>query len=183
MKIYVSEKNSMNVYQFMELCGLDCKYRANIKISHKIMMRKLELRKKSFDNIIVPQRAAFTSVNNENILRGKVVIVRDDYDQCFPYYKPNYIDIDDISQDEKDRELIRQKMLEEYYAEKEYEKTHGIIKPGYAKYMLKKAKRQIEEEMKLIEQSKNNSIEDEYSEKLVNKKRIRMYNRRGFGRR
>ena len=40
--IIISDKDTINVYKFMEMCGLKCEVKRNINISHKIMLKKLE---------------------------------------------------------------------------------------------------------------------------------------------
>ena len=183
MKILISEKNTISVYQFMEMCGLECSKKDNIKVSHNIMMKKLALRHKSFPNVVVPKKAAFSSINTEDVLKGNIIIVRDDYKNCFPYYKPNmfydFMFYNNMSKLEL--EEIRKQILEEYEKEEKEEQTE--YKPGYVKYLYKRDIKLIAEEKSYLEEERKKSSEDDYDKVVLYKKRRNIYCRRGFGRR
>ena len=49
----ISKKYIVDVYSFMEMCGLKCNRKKNIRISNRIMLRKLSLRHDLFPNEVV----------------------------------------------------------------------------------------------------------------------------------
>lgn len=94
-KKYVSKPDTMNVYQFMLLCGLKCDWKKNIKISHEIMSRKLGLRSEKIpSSVIDAKRLPFFSVVDEEILTGKIIAVLDDYNKVLFYKNPKYFSCD-----------------------------------------------------------------------------------------
>lgn len=179
--IKIGKENTINVYEFMRICGLECKNKDNVLISHKIMLRKLELRHNLFPReVIVPKKIPFKFVKKEDILRGRVLIVRDDYNDSLAFINPINLSMvvsDNLSDEEK--EIKRQELIDE-----EMNKEKVTFTPGYIKYLIKQAER---ENMKKIEELRENqelSINDEeVSKKVLCKKRVDMYSRRGFGRR
>lgn len=88
--IIISKKNTISVYQFMDMCGLECKEKNNVNISHKTMLKKLELRNSLFPKqVIVPKSVSFDKIKREDILRGSVLLVLDDMDKVIAYMNPN----------------------------------------------------------------------------------------------
>ena len=59
--------HAISVYQFMSLCGLLCKKKENIKISHEIMMRKLSLRNEKF-----PEQVKYPKKVKKSLLMNKI---------------------------------------------------------------------------------------------------------------
>ena len=119
-KHYTNSKNIISVYRFMEICGLECKHKKNVRISHEIMRKKLELRYQSFpEAIILPQRISFDDYINEEVLSGKVVEVVDDYNKVIAYKNPILLREESLLQylinnaSKKDLKKIREKILEE----------------------------------------------------------------------
>jgi len=91
MKLIVSKKDTISIYRFMEMCGLKCNYRSNIKISHAIMQKKLELRYELFpDEIILPKKVDYSLIQKDDILRGKYLPVIDDCKRILIYENPTY---------------------------------------------------------------------------------------------
>ena len=91
MKLIISKKDTISVYKFMDMCGLKCVYKDNVKVSHKIMERKLVLRHSLFpDEIIVPKKVDYSLIQKEDILRGKYVPVMDDCKKILIYENPTY---------------------------------------------------------------------------------------------
>lgn len=91
MKLIVSKKNTISIYRFMEMCGLKCTYKHNIKVSHSIMQRKLELRYELFpDEIILPKKVDYSLIKKDDILRGRYLPVMDDCKKILIYENPEY---------------------------------------------------------------------------------------------
>jgi hypothetical protein len=88
-KHYTNKEDNISVYRFMENCGMHCKYKKNVRISHKIMLKKLEFRYKLFPEVIIlPKSVSFNSYEKEDVLNGNVVEVVDDYGQVIAYKNP-----------------------------------------------------------------------------------------------
>lgn len=171
--IKVSDKETVNVYKFMEMCGLKCEVKRNILISHKIMLKKLYKRKLAFpENVIVPTKVAFQNIKDEDIKRGEVVIVKDDYQRKIAYFNPTRLNIEWLLNSLK---LEEQKEFEE-------ETTPVQYKPGYIKYLQKQTKRQISEEQQDILVGIEETLEEE-NYQVKEKARVKRYQKKGFGRR
>lgn len=175
MGVVISDKDTINVYKFMEMCGLKCKIKKNVKVSHSIMLRKLELRHKLFPSeVCVPSQINIYSINNEDVKRGNIILVKDDYDKRIAYDNPKKlenIELDKLT--ERERKQIRKKLLKEY--KKELENSDETLKAGYIKYLVRKqTKEQNEEE--------NIDIEPEEEYVIENRNRIKKLNRRRYGR-
>ena len=85
----ISKKYIVDVYSFMEMCGLKCNRKKNIRISNRIMLRKLSLRHDLFPNeVVMPINAPFSIITNEDILKGNVIIVEDEYKNVLAFFNP-----------------------------------------------------------------------------------------------
>lgn len=125
----------IDVYQYMEFCGLECKRKKGVKLSHKAVQKKILLRKKSFPfKIATPIHESFAEITDEDVLRGKILLVKDDYEQVHPYRRP-YIRVDTTVLSKEEQAIIRQKLIEE---ELEKEKDNSL-KPGEIKYQKRKS--------------------------------------------
>lgn len=173
--IIISDKDTINVYKFMEMCGLKCEVKRNVNISHKIMLKKLCLRHSLFPSkVVIPKRIAYSKINNEDIKRGKIVIVKDDYEKKIAYSNP----IDFNSK----LFLTSLKYVEKIDMDEIEKVEEQELKPGYIKYLTKKAIRQEKIEQEDIEKGKEESLEEEYYN-IKEKIRVKKYQRKGFGRR
>lgn len=177
--IIISDKDTINVYKFMEMCGLKCEVKRNVNISHKIMLKKLCLRHSLFPSkVVIPKRISYSKINNEDIRRGKIVIVKDDYEKKIAYSNP--IDFN------SDMFLMSLKYMEKENIDEDLEhlknKEEQELKPGYIKYLTKKANRQEKMEQEDIEKGKEESLDEEYYN-IKEKARVKKYQRKGFGRR
>ncbi len=119
-KIFVSKNERVDIYQFMRMCGLECAYKSNIKISHKIMQRKLERRWEVYPNaIIIPQRVDYSKVDKEELANGNYLAVIDDCGKVIIYKNPRRKTENDLlaelqkTNDKKKLERIRHALLEE----------------------------------------------------------------------
>lgn len=133
----------ISVYKFMEKCGLHCEPKGNISISHKIMMNKLYKRHESFEQVIVPSRAFVDSIRQEDVISGKVIFVRDDYNKVIPYRMPIYsLQIEHKTKEEMKK--IREKLIKE-----QLEKEKSSLKPGYINYLIRRENKNelLEEKM------------------------------------
>ena len=129
-----SENYIIDVYQYMEFCGLECKRKKGVKLSHKAIEKKLILRKKSFPfKIATPIHESFHDFNDEDVLRGKVLLVRDDYDQVHPYRRP-YIRVETPEFTKEEQEVIRERLIKEELEKEE----DNSLKPGEVKYQKRK---------------------------------------------
>jgi len=124
----------IDVYQYMGFCGLECKRKKGVKLSHKAVEKKLILRKESFPfKISTPIHESFKSFNDEDVLRGRVLLVKDDYDQVHPYRRP-YIRVETPKLTKEEQEIIRERLIKE-----ELEKDNdSSLKPGELKYQKRK---------------------------------------------
>lgn len=115
----------IDVYQFMEMCGLICAYKENVRISHTIMLKKLYIRYNSFPLAIdYPETVSFASIKKEDILTGRIVLVMDDYKKVVPYRRP-------MKNTYKMEETVSFDDIPEYVDEEEYH----LLKPGEIKYI------------------------------------------------
>lgn len=133
-KFYYSDSDTISVYQFMSMCGLDVIYQKNKPISHQAMMEKLIGKQ---GNVTIPTRpnlAHFYSL--ENIKRGRIVLVKDDYNKVLVYNRPIRNLIVNTQKIEEEKEKIRKKLLEEYLKERETKQQETT--PGYQKYLKRK---------------------------------------------
>ena len=155
-KKFYGSNDIVTVYKFMEMCGLQCEPKGNICVTHEIMMRKLRARNEKFkDKIIVPEIVPFHSIIKEEVTCGKTILVRDDSKIIVAYHIPE-LDYS-IPMTEQERMEIREKLIQE-----QLEKVaESIMKPGYQKYLYRKAKKQEPEE--IVE----NEEEYEVTEKKV----------------
>lgn len=88
-KHYTSSKNIIDIYLFMRMSGLECKRKKNVRISHSAMDKKINLRYNSFpDKITLPTRVSFDNYLNEDVLRGDILEVVDDYNRVIAYRNP-----------------------------------------------------------------------------------------------
>ena len=126
--------HAISVYQFMSLCGLLCKKKENIKISHEIMMRKLSLRNEKFpEQIKYPKRVKREFINEQDLLLGDMYLVFDDYGKTQCYHINRSITLLNNGTEEE-RALKREHALSEY-------SPNQSMKPGYMKYLYRKAKK------------------------------------------
>lgn len=140
-----SIRDTMNIYQFMRLCGLSCepkrkKQDGKLKmqlLSHEGMIKKLSLRAKDYSNVIVPNSLSFDNVIYEKVKRGQILLVRDDYGKILPYNRP--VAIETVTFSDEEREEIRSKLIDEYLENSEEEDS--LLKPGEIKYMNRMKKR------------------------------------------
>lgn len=124
----------IDVYQYMEFCGLECKRKKGVKLSHKAVQKKILLRKKSFPlKIATPIHESFAEITDEDVLRGKILLVKDDYDQVQLYRRP-YIRSETLELTKEEREIVRERLIKE---ELEKEKDNSL-KPGEIKYQKRK---------------------------------------------
>ena len=134
----------ISVYKFMEMCGLHCKTKSNIHISHKIMRKKLEKRSKLFpDSVISPKAISFTSISIENVKLGNIVLVRDDCRNIVAYEKPIFRSYE-VLPDSLEKENKRSELIEKQNSLVETLLNGEKITPGYLKYLKKKLKKEIE---------------------------------------
>lgn len=173
--IIISDKDTINVYKFMEMCGLKCEVKRNINISHKIMLKKLCLRHSLFPSkVVIPKRISYSKINNEDIKRGKIVIVKDDYEKKIAYSNP----IDFNSKlFLKSLKYVEKIDIDEIEKVEEQE-----LKPGYIKYMEKKSKRQELIEQEDMLKGQEESLEEEIYV-IKEKARVKKYKTKGFKRR
>ena len=133
-KHYFSENDAISVYQFMDMCGLSVKRKNNILLSHKAMIRKLELRR---GMVSIPKKTHLdTMFSEENIKTGKIILVRDDYNQVLVYDRPKPNLTTKVPQTKEEKEERRRELLEEYILDLENQEEK--IKPGYQKYLSRK---------------------------------------------
>ena len=158
-KFYGSD-DVISVYKFMEMCGLHCRTKGNLYVSHEIMMRKLRDRNKKFeDQIIVPEVVPFHLIIKDDVKSGKIILVRDD-NKIIEAYRIPILDYS-VQMTEEERRTIRENLIQE-----QLEKiTENIIKPGYQKYLYRKSK-------KNTEINQEDFTEDEEYE--VTEKKVRM---------
>lgn len=119
-KHYTSGKNIIDIYTFMRMSGLECKRKKNIRVSHKIMEKKMNLRHESFpEQIILPKRVSFDNYLNEDVLRGDILEVVDDYNRVIAYRNPLKLKEDQLltvlinTADRRSLERIRKAILKE----------------------------------------------------------------------
>ena len=129
----------ISIYRFMEYCGLNCPKKENVLVSHKIMMRKLELRKGQFpEKIQVPKHIPFSKIKKEEVFNGTLFLVKDDYNQVLPYF------------------LVRKFHYTEHISDEELaKKREDTLKniqinseemsEGYKKYLYRKNFKELEE--------------------------------------
>ena len=148
--LVISKKETMDVYSFMSLCGLECNFKDNVRVSHNIMLSKLALRHNEFpDKVFMPIRIGVKDVKTEDVLSGYTIIVRDDYGRLMPYKNPRTHILDLLEQ------------ISTSMPETEFEKREEAqFKNGYINYMIKKAKRMEEEEKRLLEELKQQDEEE-----------------------
>mgnify|MGYP004630779977 FL=1 len=128
--------HAVSVYQFMSLCGLLCKKKEKIKISHEIMMRKLSLRNEKFpEQIKYPKRVKREFINEQDLLLGDMYLVFDDYGKTQCYHINRSITLLNNGTEEE-RALKREQALSEYA-------PNQSMKPGYMKYLYRKAKKDL----------------------------------------
>ncbi len=88
-KHYTNSKNIISIYRYMEICGLECKFKKNVRVSHSIMEKKLNLRHGIFpEEVLLPVRVSFDDYINEDVLSGKIIEVIDDYNKVLAYRNP-----------------------------------------------------------------------------------------------
>lgn len=137
-----SENYIIDIYQYMGFCGLYCERKNGVRLSHKAAERKILLRKKEYPfKIATPIHESFEEINDEDILTGRVLLVKDDYEKVHPYRRP-YIRIEGTELTEKEKEnhrLIREKLIEEELKKEE----NTSLKPGEIKYQRRKEKRKV----------------------------------------
>lgn len=159
----------ISIYRFMEYCGLECSKKENVLVSHKIMMRKLELRKQQFpDKIQIPKHISFKTIKKEEVYNGIFFLVKDDYDQILPYFL-----VRRIHQNEKvsQEELIkrREEILSIVQTDSEE------MSEGYKKYLIRKNYKELEEQklaiIKILKEQRENP-ELEVTEKITRYKRV-----------
>lgn len=128
--------HAISVYQFMSLCGLLCKKKENIKISHEIMMKKLSLRNEKFpEQVKYPKRVKKEFINEQDLLLGDMYLVFDDYGKTQCYHINRSITLLNNGTEEE-RALKREQALSEYA-------PNQSMKPGYMKYLYRKAKKDL----------------------------------------
>lgn len=118
-KNFISARDSISVYDFMEMCGLKCKKTKN-RISHGIMVKKLNLRSELFPEVVKsPRRISFDDIRTEDIVNGKIIIVKDDFSKFLYYENPNPLLeqclLNELKASAKKNKLkeIRNKLIEE----------------------------------------------------------------------
>lgn len=159
----------ISIYRFMEYCGLECPKKENVLVSHKIMMRKLELRKQQFpDKIQVPRHISFNAIKREKVYSGVFFLVKDDYDQILPYFLAGRVhQIEKVSQEELARR--REAILSTVQTNSEE------MSEGYKKYLFRKNYKELEEQklaiMKMLKEQRENP-ELEVTEKITRYKRV-----------
>lgn len=132
-----SKKYIIDVYQYMEFCGLICKRKEGVKLSHLAVEKKILLRKKKFPySISEPIHESFKNIHEDDVLRGKILLVCDDYDKVQPYRRP-YIRVDIATNSEYEKELIRNKLIEEELAKN----SDNTLKSGAVKYEQRREKK------------------------------------------
>lgn len=114
-KKFVSAKDAINVYDFMRMCGLEC-VKTKTKISHEIMMRKLNLRNEKFpQNVNLPKRLSFDDIRSDEVATGNILIVEDDYNKILYYKNPKMFSLNcllnELKESVDDLESIRRKIL------------------------------------------------------------------------
>lgn len=177
MGVIVSDRDTINVYKFMEMCGLKCSIKKNIRVSHTIMLKKLKLRHSLFPSEVkIPTKVNYNDINNEDVKKGNIILVKDDYESRKAYINPIRF-TEEISKNieimtEKERKRIRKNILKEY--KKELEENEHTLKEGYIKYLVKK-----QNKMKDVE-AFNEELEEEYT--IENISRVKKYPTHSFGR-
>lgn len=159
----------ISIYRFMEYCGLECPKKENVLISHKIMMRKLELRKQQFpEKIRVPKHISFNIIKKAEVYNGVFFLVKDDYDQVLPYFLAGrFCQIEKVSQEELARR--REEVLSTVQTNSEE------MSEGYKKYLFRKNYKELEERklaiMQMLKEQRENP-ELEVTEKITRYKRV-----------
>lgn len=129
-----SENYIIDVYQYMEFCGLYCKRKNGVKLSHKAAQKKILLRKQEYPlKIATPIHESFGEIKDEDVLKGRILLVRDDYDQVHPYRRP-YIRVETPKFTKEEQETIRERLIKEELAKEE----DSSLKPGEIKYQKRK---------------------------------------------
>jgi len=165
-----SGKSVINVYQFMQMCGLFCESKKNVSISHRIMMKKLLLRHRLFPNAVeLPNRLPFEKVSQEDVCKGNILLVEDDNGVLLPYRKPMTASIvkqilPNIGTDEP--ENLRTSAIENLRIGEE------ILKPGHAKYLVKKSEKMQETEEERLKELLREEREEILEEVTEKKNRI-----------
>lgn len=116
-KRYFGSDHIISIYKFMEICGLEVEFKENVLLSHEAVRRKLELRKEAFpDKITIPVRIRFEAITNEDVLRGRTLLVEDDYKNIIPYRVDRFVTLPQMTEEE--REQRRKQLIKEYEEEK-----------------------------------------------------------------
>lgn len=132
---YLSENDAISVYEFMENCGLICNRKKGIKISHKIMLKKLALRKKLFpEKVVCPTEYFYRTTDVEGVYTGKLCYVVDDYGNKMFYRNPmrrNILSLlEELNSDENKSNLSKNRNIA-LKSEGYYENKHGEVLPKY----------------------------------------------------
>lgn len=175
-KKYYGQKDTISVYQFMEMCGLKCEYKENVRVSQKIMMGKLIARKEKFkETIIVPRRACLDIISTEAINIGHVIMVRDDYGVVYPYIAPKKMNYEVLSNENMEEK--RNKILSELQDQNNDLKDEKMT-TGYIKYLVRienrRRKEKLEELKKMLFESK---IEEEITVTEHNNRNAKLYSK------
>lgn len=142
-KKYFGSDNIISIYKLMEICGLSCPCRGNIAISHKIALRKLNLRHEEHpDKVTVPKLVPFSAITDEAVMTGRIILVKDDCKNICGYLRPSEFFhreavskiFDDLFHDDEYYEE-KEEELDEFGLPKE-EKVE-FIRPGERKYILR----------------------------------------------
>lgn len=171
-----SKKDMISVYRFMGMCGLECKKRSSVPISHEAMIRKICCRYRKFpDKVCLPVKVPFSLITNEMVKSGKVLLVEDDYGKLIPYERPMLLVERVLNYSADEREEIREKLIEE-----EKLKNKNEISDGYLKYLLKKDQRELEAEQKMIQEELLQDQADEINGFTEDQVKVRKFGKRVY---
>ena len=127
----ISKKNIISIWKFMEnYYGV--MYMGNYKLTHNEM--SLYLRSKS--NLPV-KRSNFQSIDNESILCGEIILVRDEEGKVIPYVNPRRLKNNLIEELDSMNE-IRNSIMESFYKDEDDFKKIG--EDDYRAYSMRKGK-------------------------------------------
>lgn len=137
-KKYFGSDNIISIYRLMDICGLHCPVHGNIAVSHKIALRKLNLRhSQNPDSVVVPKLVPFKAITSEAVRTGRILLVRDDCKNICGYLRPvEYLEGCSVAKIYDD--LFHSDSIYDAEPEQDIVET---IKPGEAKYLRKRRHR------------------------------------------
>ncbi len=111
----ISKKETMDVYQLMAVHGVLSDYHKNIKVSSAIAEKKVGIRLK-FDDVTSLKKVSHKKVRREDILRGHIHAVCDEYQHISFYENPSREHLTDLvtkPHELKELKKVREAILNE----------------------------------------------------------------------